>query len=398
MTRTPPVFGEPMSLRIFASELEVVQVAIEQYLDLETGGHLFGLYGRDGVPVIYLATGPGHGSRHNPTSFYPQTDYLAAVTERLYDAYGLQHIGEWHSHHQLGLPTPSGGDDHTVWTGLDDLDTDRWVLGIGTLEGGRRGLRASPTHSTLGLWIYDRTTRTRHQCQIETLPGTSPVREVARGLPRAPADHRIAHLPLTLLQPGGRSLDPRQDGWLADPVVQARLMSELRDLELLPAHGWQARMLPRDGTLVLECTGPDATLRWALDRNFPQSGPRPLTAQPMTAWHVGRTLFDVVCEAIYPPVEDLLELAPIEEPEPAENPEPAEEPVPEEASEAPAPAEEPEPAACAPEGAGPGATCVVLDPVFRDDPADLPEEDEPTEEVIPTTLLGPCLLSLSADS
>lgn len=42
--------------------------------------------------------------------------YLQSVGDILNSDYGLQHIGEWHSHHRLGLDHPSGHDAQTIRT------------------------------------------------------------------------------------------------------------------------------------------------------------------------------------------------------------------------------------------------------------------------------------------
>jgi hypothetical protein len=40
-------------------------------------------------------------------------------------------IGEWHSHWQLGLPHPSGGDCSTVVGAMQDYDRPQFLLCIG---------------------------------------------------------------------------------------------------------------------------------------------------------------------------------------------------------------------------------------------------------------------------
>jgi hypothetical protein len=59
---------------------------------------------------------------------------------------GLEHIGEWHSHHSLNLPTPSGGDCRTVVGAMRDYNRDRFILCIATVTW---NLPPSPSSSSM---------------------------------------------------------------------------------------------------------------------------------------------------------------------------------------------------------------------------------------------------------
>ena len=82
--------------------------------DIETGGQLFGYWTEDGTPVILYAIGPGPRANHQVTFFNQDVDYLVKVGNLLRNRYGLHHIGEWHSHHRLGLAKPSGHDSDNM--------------------------------------------------------------------------------------------------------------------------------------------------------------------------------------------------------------------------------------------------------------------------------------------
>lgn len=116
---------------IYQSELDYMSRCILDYPDIETGGQLFGFWTATGVPVVAYVIGPGPHAQHNPTSFIQDQDYLQKVGRELHRKYRLQHIGEWHSHHQLGLAHPSGGDVGTMEYGVGKPGFPRLLLCIG---------------------------------------------------------------------------------------------------------------------------------------------------------------------------------------------------------------------------------------------------------------------------
>lgn len=116
---------------IYQSELDYISRCILDYPDIETGGQLFGFWTSTGSPVVLYVIGPGRNAQHNPTSFIQDYNYLQFIGNELYKRYGLQHIGEWHSHHQLGLAHPSGGDVNTMQFGVGKPGFPRLLLCIG---------------------------------------------------------------------------------------------------------------------------------------------------------------------------------------------------------------------------------------------------------------------------
>lgn len=116
---------------IYRSELDYLSRCILDYKNIETGGQLFGYWTSLGVPVVLYAIGPGKHAQHNYTSFVQDQDYLQKIGNKLHEKYRLQHIGEWHSHHQLGLAHPSGGDVNTMQYGVGKPGFPRLLLCIG---------------------------------------------------------------------------------------------------------------------------------------------------------------------------------------------------------------------------------------------------------------------------
>jgi hypothetical protein len=76
----------------------------------ETGGALHGLFTHRGEPVVLLATEAGPGATREATHFAQDPEYVTAVNRELWRRYGIQYVGNWHSHHWLNLPALSGGD------------------------------------------------------------------------------------------------------------------------------------------------------------------------------------------------------------------------------------------------------------------------------------------------
>ncbi|KAJ7383728.1 hypothetical protein OS493_026259 [Desmophyllum pertusum] len=101
---------------------------------IETGGDLFGLWADKYTAVIQLVLGPGQDCRRSSVSFYQDIDYLERVGSYLTQNEGVCHIGEWHSHHQLGLARPSGGDENTVWNNMPTYNLKRFVIFIANIQ------------------------------------------------------------------------------------------------------------------------------------------------------------------------------------------------------------------------------------------------------------------------
>lgn len=122
---------------IYQSELDYLSRCVLDYPNIETGGQLFGFWTNQGVPVVLYVIGPGRNANHQQTFFNQDRDYLLTVGNELLDRYGLCHIGEWHSHHQLGLAKPSGHDARTMHNGLIRIPQRRLLLCICNYRDGR---------------------------------------------------------------------------------------------------------------------------------------------------------------------------------------------------------------------------------------------------------------------
>ena len=124
--------NQPASIAIiYKSELDYISRCILDCPNIETGGQLFGFWTVEGVPVVLYAIGPGHHANHQSAFFNQDVDYLTRVGRPIVEHFGLQHIGEWHSHHQLGLGQPSTHDAHTMQSTIEEKHLGRFLLCIG---------------------------------------------------------------------------------------------------------------------------------------------------------------------------------------------------------------------------------------------------------------------------
>ena len=130
---------------IYRSELDFVSRCILDRTNIETGGQLFGFWTGKGVPVVLFAIGPGPRANHQMTFFNQDVQYLVSVGTILVRKYGLQHIGEWHSHHQLGLAHPSGHDASTMVNNIKRSNLGQFLLSIGN---------CSETESTFNAFTF----------------------------------------------------------------------------------------------------------------------------------------------------------------------------------------------------------------------------------------------------
>ncbi len=154
---------------VYQSELDYLSRCILDYPHIETGGQLFGYWTSAGVPVVLYAIGPGDNANHQTTFFNQDLNYLEKVGGVLVHEFGLQHIGEWHSHHQLGLAHPSGHDASTIYDNMLKHRLRWFLLCIGN---------CTNTTSTINAFNFIENTPRYQESQWEVLPMESPFRKV----------------------------------------------------------------------------------------------------------------------------------------------------------------------------------------------------------------------------
>ncbi len=111
----------------YASELMVMCRMAEQAGDIEVGGHLHGSFTPSGKPILALVTPPGSQSVRRRAQFVHDIEHWQKIDEFLVENHGLATIGRAHSHHGLGMPNPSRGDEDTGQSLLRRNGRERFV-------------------------------------------------------------------------------------------------------------------------------------------------------------------------------------------------------------------------------------------------------------------------------
>lgn len=130
--------SEDSVVYIYRSEFDILSRYILDCPNIETGGQLMGFFTENGDFVVCLAIGPGANANHQATFFQQDVTYLKKCYYALNKKYGLRYIGEWHSHHKLGLAKPSRHDATTVVNGMKKLAIESFLLCIGNVDKNNR--------------------------------------------------------------------------------------------------------------------------------------------------------------------------------------------------------------------------------------------------------------------
>jgi transcriptional regulator with XRE-family HTH domain len=168
--RTPPKAPTGLLL-IWESELRAITAEASAW-SIETGGDLFGRWNE--APTILLATKAGPNAERNSAHFRLDVDYLRQLSGILADDWALRYFGDWHSHHRLGLSSPSGGDQKRILGLAARNQFTAMAEIIVTLED-TRGEPLVRIHP----WLYDLSMRNDGPLplRLKVLPGLSPIRQ-----------------------------------------------------------------------------------------------------------------------------------------------------------------------------------------------------------------------------
>ncbi len=125
---------------VYEEDYKEIQKLVQRFPNIQTGGDLFGLWKDEETVIIQQFIGPGKNCRRTTTSFYQDIEYLRMVGSGLTNEEGLCNVGEWHSHHQRGMPEPTDGDRTTVFSNMPQFGLERFVLFIASIEspGGKK--------------------------------------------------------------------------------------------------------------------------------------------------------------------------------------------------------------------------------------------------------------------
>lgn len=159
----------PSRIYIYESELEFISRCVLDYPHTETGGDFFGLWTKEGYPVIQYAIGPGDAAERTATHFNQEIEYLRECGFLLNNRFGSEHIGAWHSHHRLELSEPSQGDVNTMKNALMETAFSRFIVSICNI--------VEDEVAVNGFLFSNESLQDYTPCNWVILPGTSPIRE-----------------------------------------------------------------------------------------------------------------------------------------------------------------------------------------------------------------------------
>jgi hypothetical protein len=180
--------------RIYTSELALLYRLLAESTDRETGGELLGLWSHQGSPTIMLVTGPDTDATRTETHFLQPPAIHMMIERHMWDTFGLQVLGIWHSHHRLGLRELSKGDRVRTQHYASSHGRVRYIELLGYLDAERHG------EPQIRPYLYsDAQQLEESPVNILELPGRSPIRDALTLKPPPTALHR------SLLLDGARS-------------------------------------------------------------------------------------------------------------------------------------------------------------------------------------------------
>lgn len=258
---------------IYRSELDFISRCILDRTNIETGGQLFGFWTGNGIPVVLYAIGPGPNANHQVAFFNQDVNYLVTIGKKLISKYGLQHIGEWHSHHQLGLAHPSGHDASTMVNSIKKRNIGNFLLSIGN---------CTNTETTLNAFNFTQSTGYNYvHSDWEIKEVGSPFRVMIDADPELSA---IIRNPETKVARHGKlktvtkSIDfvshaYAEDYWLKDKSNNLELKSIMDYFSERSASGCCAAQLDELGQAHLSLTDGGENVRVVFVAGFPELPP-----------------------------------------------------------------------------------------------------------------------------
>jgi transcriptional regulator with XRE-family HTH domain len=253
-------------IAIYASELQGIGLESRNWT-VETGGDLFGIWGD--IPIVYLATRAGPKAKREHTHFRLDVDYLIKLSGTLERDWGLRYFGDWHSHHDLGLLQPSGGDRKRIVGLAAKNHFSEMAEFIVTFRSGLKGGKGIEVHpyAYLGLPSEELS-----DVALVILKGISPVREalIAENLLPEQQLNSFSDFPLDAVltpeEPLGRISGA--EGLLVDNFSERLLSKTIKELAPLAVAEPELHRQPF-GYIVVLPTGKDTNLAIAFDKQWP---------------------------------------------------------------------------------------------------------------------------------
>lgn len=138
---------------------------------VETGGDLFGLW--EPTPTIYFASRAGPNAVREVAHFRLDVEYLRELSDLFAAEWSIRYLGDWHSHHRLGLREPSPGDRQRIQRVAGRNGFEGMAEIIVTLQDEREDRPDVCFHP----WVYALDEEQPGPSELVILPGLSPVRE-----------------------------------------------------------------------------------------------------------------------------------------------------------------------------------------------------------------------------
>lgn len=259
------------AILIYRSEYDYLSRFILDYPDIETGGQAYGFFTDKGVFVVVYAIGPGPQTNHQVTFFHQDKEYLLKVNHVLVK-HGLQKIGEWHSHHKLGLTCPSGHDVNSVVSVMKKHHMASHLLCIGNVDHQGR--------STLNAFTFSEDNGYRAQlAPWKVIDMESPYRPMIDNCPELagvlchPRTRAACHGYNFLAMDSGTKPDYRDDYWLnnkANNQVLKQIIDYLADF----GEGCSVTpMIDSNGIVHLTIQRGGERMEVIFGRNFPHEAP-----------------------------------------------------------------------------------------------------------------------------
>ena len=242
---------------VFESEVHAIGGEALRHPRSETGGDLYGLFTHGGMPVVWLASGPGPNSSGHGTEFSQDPMFITHWQRVLNQRFAIQYIGSWHSHHVLGLKHPSGGDVDSVRKYAKKHGRSKTLELLVNFDSER-----SPLIPFLRAFFYGNA-ETGHyeQVDIESIRGVSPLRtllgseEHAFSAGLAITDTRARLVPSTaVIQPERTYVPSPIEGQVKHETIEALLVQlGIDEIELLGSRDGQHMIqIPiRGGSLTM---------------------------------------------------------------------------------------------------------------------------------------------------
>lgn len=194
---------------------------------IETGGDLFGRWGE--FPTAFLATKAGPKAQREHAHFRLDVEYLRTLSGQLAEDWALRYFGDWHSHHRLGLSSPSGGDRKRIvnvasrnrFSGMTEIITTQEDGHDGTL------VRIHP-------WLYDFSGNDNNPLplRVRVLPGISPIRQALMAGKDFPEQELFGweKFPLSRIRIGSDTVAPSLEPTaMVDTVTREKVFNRLTD-------------------------------------------------------------------------------------------------------------------------------------------------------------------------